>query len=280
MLSTPSAPPPPPPGSDRFVNFGSFHCVAISWLNRAGSSRVLEPLGDDLSGGCARCFGTSSRLSAWPWQLVYTTVLVRRTAPHWDRRPPPGPGRWRSKLRTPAYGKEGSSTGGAAGHPCGARPQRSDRSLRALLRGLARTGWGVGRASGLLHTPVPHCRGFEAEEKGGGRRTGRSARQCTRRRSGKLRRQLSELGSCLRGGRGRGRRRGSGSFPRALSSVSSCSRCSQSEIWTLFLLPRSFLVFGTSLVRQVVQFMRQSLDACFGHLFPRALCAVQAPSGV
>ena len=103
-------PEPPPPGSGRFVNFGCFHCVAISWLNQAGTSRALEPIGDDASGGCARCFGTRSRLSAWPWQLLPTTVLVRRrrcrcrTAPHGDRRPPPGPGRWRSKLRTPACG--------------------------------------------------------------------------------------------------------------------------------------------------------------------------------
>ena len=57
-------PPQPPQGSDRFVNFGCFHFVAISWLNPAGSSRALEPLGDDVSGGCARCFATSSRQSA------------------------------------------------------------------------------------------------------------------------------------------------------------------------------------------------------------------------
>ena len=53
----------------------------------------------------------SSRPSAWPWQLLSTTVLVRRkrwrcsrTAPHDDRRPAPEPGRWRSKLRTTANG--------------------------------------------------------------------------------------------------------------------------------------------------------------------------------
>ena len=64
-----------------------------------------------MSGGCARCFGTSSRPSAWPWQLLSTTVLVRRkrwrcsrTAPHGDRRPPPGPGRRWSTRRTTAHG--------------------------------------------------------------------------------------------------------------------------------------------------------------------------------
>ena len=31
-----------------------------------------------MSGGCARCFGTSSRPSAWPWQLLSTTVQARK----------------------------------------------------------------------------------------------------------------------------------------------------------------------------------------------------------
>ena len=79
------------------------------WMSSAGSPREL--LGDVMSGGCARCFGTSSRPSAWPWQLLSTTVLVRRrrwrcsrTAPHGDRRTPPGPGRRWSTRRTTAHG--------------------------------------------------------------------------------------------------------------------------------------------------------------------------------
>ena len=78
-------------------------------MSSAGSPREL--LGVVESGGCARCFGTSSRPSAWPWQLLSTTVLVRRkrwrcsrTAPHGDRRPPPGPGRRWSTRRTTAHG--------------------------------------------------------------------------------------------------------------------------------------------------------------------------------
>ena len=49
--------------------------ACFSWLSSAGSPREL--LGDDVSGGCARCCGTNSRPSAWPWHLLSTTVLVR-----------------------------------------------------------------------------------------------------------------------------------------------------------------------------------------------------------
>ena len=76
-----------------------------------------------------------------------------------DRRQSQGGG-GASYARRPA-GTDGSSTGGAAGHPCGARAA-AERPCWP-----AGTGWGVGRGSGLLYSlfPRPACRRKEKAEK-------------------------------------------------------------------------------------------------------------------
>ena len=104
--------PQPPRPTHRLIQVCELWVFSLrceQWQSSAGSPREL--LGGEESGGCARCFGTSSRPSAWPWQLLSTTVLVRRrrwrcsrTAPHGDRRPPPGPGRRWCTTRTTPYG--------------------------------------------------------------------------------------------------------------------------------------------------------------------------------
>ena len=119
-------------------------------MSSAGSPREL--LGGEDSGGCVRCSGTNSRPSAWPWQLLSTTVLVRRrrwrcsrTAPHGDRRPPPGPGRRWCTTRTTPYGDRRhhlrgcgpavSLTRGRRGAtaPCGAPQGKLLSSLAPML---------------------------------------------------------------------------------------------------------------------------------------------------
>ena len=111
-----------------------FLCVAISWLIPAGSPREL--LGDDESGGCARCFGMSSRPSAWLWQLHSTTVLVRwrnrwscsSTPPYGDRTPA------REEVVHDAHdalrGQKTPPPGVRPGSPSDPGPQRSDRTVR------------------------------------------------------------------------------------------------------------------------------------------------------
>ena len=44
-------------------------------MSQGGSPRAL--LSEEDSGGCVRCSGTNSRPSAWPWQLLSTTVLEK-----------------------------------------------------------------------------------------------------------------------------------------------------------------------------------------------------------
>ena len=109
-------------------------------MSSAGSPRELLGVGE--SGGCARCFGTKSRPSAWPWQLLSTTVLVRRrrwrcsrTAPHGteDRRQGrEGGGARRARRPT---GTEDTTSGVRPGSLCdpGAAEERPHRA--ALLRG-------------------------------------------------------------------------------------------------------------------------------------------------
>ena len=75
---------------------------------------------------------------AWPWQLLSTTVLVRRrrwrcsrTAPHGDRRPPPGPGRrWSTRRTTALRAQETPPPGARPGILAEPGPQKSDRTVR------------------------------------------------------------------------------------------------------------------------------------------------------
>ena len=88
-------------------------------MSSAGSLRELR--GDDESGGCVRCSGTNSRPSAWLWQLLSTTVLVRRrkrwscssTPPHGDRPQAPEPGRVRCTRSTTLHGDRTHLTRGS-----------------------------------------------------------------------------------------------------------------------------------------------------------------------
>ena len=80
-----------------------FQCVASEWMSLAGDPPQGESRGVDGSGGCVRGGDTNSRPSAWLWPLRRTTARSR-TPHHGDRRPAPEPGRWRSKVRTSAYG--------------------------------------------------------------------------------------------------------------------------------------------------------------------------------
>ena len=156
----------------------------------------------------------------------------------------------------------------------------------ALLRGMlpdpwpAGTRWGVGRASGLLLPPILHCRSFETGKRRRRRRR-RSARRCTRRRSGMLRRLLSKLGSCLRGTRGRRRRkRLSGSFPRApllgFFLLALFALGNMDVISTVLVLPGPWYFLGST-----GGTVHVSVFGClFRTLFPRAPCSVQAPFGV
>ena len=97
-----------------------------------------ELLGVEESGGCVRCSGTNSRLSAWLWQLHSTTVLDRRrnrwscssTPPNGDRGPAPEPGRVRCTRSTTLHGDRTHLTRGRPGSLFDPGPQRSDRSLR------------------------------------------------------------------------------------------------------------------------------------------------------
>ena len=63
---------------------------------------------------------------------------------------------------------------GAAGHPRGARAAEKSPQPAALPRGRppnpqpARTGWGVGRGSGLISSPLPHSPSAGCQEEGRG----------------------------------------------------------------------------------------------------------------
>ena len=112
----------------------------------------------------------------------------------------------------------------------------------------------------------------------GRRRRRRSARRCTRSRGGLLRRLLSKLGSCLKGTRGR--RRGSGSFPRApllgLFLLALFALRNMDVISTAPIIPGVWYFLGST-----GGTAHASVFGClFWTLFPRAPCAVQAPSGV
>ena len=164
-------------------------------------------------------------------------------------------------------------------------PQRSDRSSRQHFPGECLPTLGLPVLAGASGEQVDSSLQFLTaaalrQRKKEERRIRRSARRCTRRPSGLLGRQPNKLGSCLKGTRGRGRRRASGSFPGA-------------PLLGLFLLAlfalRNMDIVSTALILPGVWYflgstggtVHASVFGClFWTLFPRAPCAVQAPSGV